>query len=288
MASEEPWLFKQGDLILGPVPPKQIVDKIYAGELDGRSEIQQVGSDGFRPLAMVETFKVHLAKADAKRRVDRHAEASERDRLKRRTVAIIITAVVLVLIAGAVVFGGSYLAVHTPGRSAEDLYAELISVDPPVIGKARQRSGDEELIDYPGLPGGKKPATGGQRPSNPGNPGVPRSPGAGSKTTDPGDDPDGMQTAKIDQDAINAVVKANQRSLFPCLAAIGKPASPQKIPIEFSIGGNGRVSKVWVDHPEYKNGPLPECLLGQLQKWPFKPHEGENVNVSLAFTVGNK
>ena len=69
---------------------------------------------------------------------------------------------------------------------------------------------------------------------------------------------------------------------------INKPASPQKIPIEFSIGGNGRVTKVWVDHPEYKNGPLPECLLTQLQKWPFKTHDGENVNVSLSFTVGTK
>lgn len=285
MSNSEPWLFKQGELILGPVPPKQIVDKIYAGDLDGKSEVQQMGSGQFRRLAEVEIFRVHLAKADAKRRVDQHAAATERDRSKRRNVAIIVTAVVLAVIAGVVIVSGSYLAVHTPGRTSEDLYADLISVDPPVIGKAKQRGPDDELVDYPGLPNGpKKPGPAGT-PHKP----VAKSPGSGSSgQTAAGDDPDGMQTSKIDQDAINAVVRANQRTLFPCLAQIGKPASPQKIPIEFSIGGNGKVQKVWVDHPDYKSGQLPECLLGALQKWPFKSHEGENVNVSLAFTVGAK
>ena len=60
----------------------------------------------------------------------------------------------------------------------------------------------------------------------------------------------------------------------------------QKIPIEFVIGNNGKVTKVWVDHPDYKSGPLPECLLRALQQWPFKNYEGEQANVSLSFNIG--
>ena len=92
--------------------------------------------------------------------------------------------------------------------------------------------------------------------------------------------------AKFDQGTINTVVKAHQRTLFPCLAQINKPGVMQKIPIEFVIGNNGHVNKVWVDHPDYKTGALPECLLKELQKWPFKNYEGEQATVSLSFNIG--
>jgi len=88
--------------------------------------------------------------------------------------------------------------------------------------------------------------------------------------------------------AINSVVASRQKSLYPCVAGeAGKhPGLSTKIPIEFVIGNDGRVAKVWVDHSLFKDGPLAECLLKELQKWPFKAYEGERATVGLSFRVG--
>ncbi len=274
------WLFRQGELILGPVPSAKIVEKIYSHELDGKSEVQQMGSGRFLRLADIDAFKVHLAKADAKKRVDHVAKTTEATAAKKRNVAIGITAGVLLAIGIGVVVVGNYLAVHTPGKSSEEMaFGDLISVEAPTISRAKRSGNDEELVDYPGLGGVKKPPAVAvkDKPDRPAN-----KPKLNNET----EDSDGLQMAKFDQGAINTVVKTHQKSLFPCLSQINKPGVVQKIPIEFVIGNNGRVGKVWVDHPDYKSGTLPECLLKELQKWPFKNYEGEQATVSLSFNIG--
>jgi peroxiredoxin len=76
--------------------------------------------------------------------------------------------------------------------------------------------------------------------------------------------------------------------LYPCVAdEAGKhPGLATKIPIEFVIGNDGRVSKVWVDHSLFKDTALADCLLKELQKWPFRAYEGERATVGLSFRVG--
>jgi hypothetical protein len=65
-----------------------------------------------------------------------------------------------------------------------------------------------------------------------------------------------------------------------------KPGLVAKIPIEFVIGNDGKVAKVWVDNAQFKDGPLSECLFKSLQRWPFKPYEGERATVGLVFNIG--
>ncbi len=48
------------------------------------------------------------------------------------------------------------------------------------------------------------------------------------------------------------------------------------------------MSKLWIDNPTYKTGPMADCLLRELQKWPFKSYEGEQATVSLSFTIGKR
>jgi hypothetical protein len=277
------WLFRQGELILGPLPAAKIVEKIYSHELDAKSEVQAMGSGRFQRLADVDDFKVHLAKADAKKRVDHVAKTTEASANKKRNMAIGITAGVLLAIGIGVVVVGNYLAVHTPGKSSEEMaYGDLISVEAPTISRAKRSGNDEELVDYPGLGGTttKRPTTvaSKDRPAGKGK--------LNNESPGTSEDSDGLQMAKFDQSTINTVVKSHQKSLFPCLAQINKPGVMQKIPIEFVIGNNGHVNKVWVDHPDYKTGTLPECLLKELQKWPFKNYDGEQATVSLSFNIG--
>lgn len=258
--------------------PDQIIEKIYSHELSDKSEVQLMGSGQFKSLAEIDIFRVHLAKAAAKKRVDA-AGADHESKQRKRTGTIITVGVVsIVAIGGAVAGVARYLAVHTPGRSVEAMAWGDIEVEAPTI--ARARKADDDLVDYnsPGSP--KSPGT-----KSPGR----KNPGSGSSgQTAAADDPDGLQMANFDKSSIDDVVKKNQNSLFPCLKQVAKPGQVTKVPIEFVIGQGGKVTKVWVDNPDLKEGPLGECLLAQLQKWPFKAIDGESPTVSLSFNIKGK
>ncbi len=69
------WLFKERDLLMGPVPAKVIVDKLYAGDLTGDTPVASEEDELWRPLREVAEFRVHLAKAEARQRVLREKAA---------------------------------------------------------------------------------------------------------------------------------------------------------------------------------------------------------------------
>ncbi len=277
------WLFREGDLILGPVPAQQIIDKLYAGELLSQSEVQAMGSGRFVKVAEVPEFKVHVAKAEAKHRVDAQAVQHHADVKQRRNRALVIGAVSLVVLGIIVAVIGNYLAVHGGGKSAEELAWGDITVDAPTVSKAKRRE-DDELVDYQGS--GRKNPTGVKQPTGTTN--TPRVPTNTGKPSQGNSDPDGMSLGEVDEAGINAVVAKNKATLIGCIKAVAKPGVYMKIPIEFSIADAGKVSKVWVDNSDLKgDATFNDCLLKELQKWPFKPgHSGNSVN--LSFNVGKK
>lgn len=294
MGPNDQWLFREGDLILGPVASQQIIDKLFAHELHGHSEVQLMGSGVFQKLADVPEFKVHVAKAEAKKRVDAHAHEHKTAQQKKLQQALLIGAASLVtlgLIVG--VIGNSLAKRSLTGKTAEEMAWGEITVEAPTISKARRRD-EDELVDYQGS--GKRPPAGAtQTPTAvataklPG--GITRPPaGPNPGTSKPpmgSADPDGMSMGEVDEAGINSVVAKNKSTLIPCIKTVAKPGVFLKIPIEFSIAEAGKVSKVWVDNPELKDSGLQECLLKELQKWPFKPtHAGNSVN--LSFNVGKK
>ncbi|MBX7115185.1 MAG: AgmX/PglI C-terminal domain-containing protein [Myxococcaceae bacterium] len=278
------WLYRQGELILGPVPQAKIIEMLYAGELTGKSEIQEMGSGGtFRLLQDMSSFKVHLAKAEAKHRVDAVAKKSEDENKARLRRGLLLTALFASIIGAVVVFAGKYLAVHTPiGKTAEEVAYAEIEIDPVDI-KISKRSGPiEELVDYPGAggTGTKRPSGGAARPTAAGG-----AQGGGNKVNKESEDPDGMQTATFDRSAINDVIKRNQPKLIACFKSVLKEGASLEVPLNAVIGNNGRISKLWVDHPEYKNGPVKDCIEREVMTWPFKPFEGESPDVQWALRL---
>jgi hypothetical protein len=284
MGPNEPgWLFREGDLILGPVSAQQIIDKLYSGDLLSQSEVQLMGSGRFQKVIDVPDFKVHVAKAEAKKRVDAHAVEHHTEQKKKTTRMIAVGTGILVTLGVIVALIGSRAAVHgLDGKSAEELAWGDITIDAPTISKAKRRN-DDELVDYQGT--GKKPpntltAT---RPQ----PGTSKPPTPGTRPPQPNNDPDGMSMGEVDEAGINSVVAKNKASLIPCIKTVARPGVFMKIPIEFSIAEAGKVSKVWVDNADLKGSGIEECLLKELQKWPFKAgHSGNSVN--LSFNVGKK
>jgi hypothetical protein len=309
---EAQWLFRQGDLVLGPLSGQLLVEKLYTGELTADTQVVPAGGNGFRRLGDLADFRVHAARAAVKVRVEGLARAEQERRKQQRRVIGGVSAVVLGALALGAWQGGRYLAIHLPG-SADTV--EDIRVEPPTITPARfSRSGEEELFEYrvePKQPDGAMAARV-EPPEAVKPPPTPATPEEGTKPTavasakqperrtpPPGsrkppnrsNEPDGLEVAtSYDQSAINRVVKKNQPTLFRCFReeAERRPNFAAKVPIEFSVGNDGRVAQLWVDHPQLKRGPLFECLFGELKKWSFPTYEGERATVGLSFTIGKK
>jgi hypothetical protein len=111
------------------------------------------------------------------------------------------------------------------------------------------------------------------------------------------DDPDecGGQRGRharrgVDSEAANAVVAANMKALEPCFRqeADRKPGLTASIRFVFDIGNDGRVADLQIihRHQQIRSGPLRECLLTELKKWPFKAFEGQRVTLGLLYMSG--
>ena len=87
---------------------------------------------------------------------------------------------------------------------------------------------------------------------------------------------------------IQSVIGKEQRTLAPCLReeAQRSPDWKGQIPIEFAIGNDGRVVKLWVDEPRFKSGRLYDCVFGALQRWRFAPFPGQQPNVTMTLGIG--
>jgi hypothetical protein len=300
---EQHWLFRQGDLVLGPLTGRQLVEKLYTGELSADTLVAPPGARDFARVGDVEAFKVHVARALAKAKVDAELRIQRQAALKKRLIIGSAAGVAGLIAIIIVVTVARRAAVYGPGDEDE---FDGISVELPTITLAKASLGDEELIDYPTMaprpPDKPATATTEPKPKPPGTtppdtktPGTSASAVASRPDKKPAptvsSEPDGLQMGvEFDQANIDKVVKGNQNSLRRCLKeeAERKPGFAARIPIEFVIGNDGRVSKLWVDHPQLKQGQLYDCFFSELRKWPFKPYKGQLASVSLAFSVGVK
>jgi hypothetical protein len=292
------WLLRQGELVLGPVSGEVLVEKLYTGEVTGETPVARAGERTFQKLGDTDTFRLHVVKAEAKVRVEAQLQA-ERERVKKLRLvwAGVLAGITLVLAVGAWQVA-RYLAVHGGG---DDEAFDGITMDPPTITLAQARTEDEGLLEYPGGPGGGTPA---KRPEKPAEPSAKPPTAVASRTERPSvpalpprrtgtvsTDGDGLAThTQFDQGAINKVVAQQQRTLHRCFKEEmeRRPGFVAKVPIEFTIGNDGRVVQLWVDHPSLKKGPMYDCLLGELKKWPFKSFQGERPSVGLSFNLGPK
>ncbi|QRN93308.1 AgmX/PglI C-terminal domain-containing protein [Archangium violaceum] len=296
------WLYRQGDLVLGPLSGHQVVEKLYTGELTGKTEVSASGPSGFRKLEELDAFQLHVSKAAVKLKVEAEARAAHARRRSQRLMVGGVAALVLSGLGLGAWHISRYASVYLPGVDRE----LDIKVDPPVITVAK-RSVPEELFEYPGEP--KRPPVANKPPESKPldtpteKPGKPEKVASASPLPKPGRTPGGRPTGKVTTDAdglstevnydmasINRVVKQYQSSLFRCFKeeAERRPGFSAKVPLEFTIGNDGHVAQLWVDHPQLKKGPLFDCLFGELKKWPFKPYPGERATVNLAFTIGKK
>ncbi|MCL2011567.1 MAG: hypothetical protein FWG75_02090 [Cystobacterineae bacterium] len=272
------WLFRQGELVLGPWDQEQLERKILEGELGEDTEARELEGEVFRPFREIGVFAVALAKAKAKRRIEALSEQQAAVKRKRLFIAAGVVLVLLLLIAVAVFVTGISLAKKKHTVLTDSLAFADFSSNVPSIRRSPKESSPSTLLSYQS---GKAPAGRRQAPSEAGSKGS--AVWVDDITTDIQWNPEG----------IRRVLDTNERKLLSCLQGNVKiadgwnPGDLIEIPIEFTIANNGRVNNLWVFHPRYKGQGLESCLLQEMGKWPFAPYNGDQavVSWSISWTV---
>jgi hypothetical protein len=275
------WLYQRDGQVYGPLDGRRLAELLYRGEVVGATKVS-TGDGDWRPLEAVGAFLVHVKKAEAAHRVEQ--EVTGRRLLKARqdrtrTASLVLGAVLVVAGAGVAAF---LLSKNRLERSPLlDGFGAGISIVAPARVAVASRAVEEEvevsLDASPTASRSPRPAHG-PRPA-----GVP----AGAAGAVDGGD---LVATQFDAARIQEVVSREQRTLAPCLRdeAVRAPDFAGEVPLEFTIGNEGRVVRVAVTDPRLRQGPLHDCFERVLHgdNWRFPPFPGERPNVSLTFRVG--
>jgi hypothetical protein len=267
------WMFKKDDLVFGPIPAKQLVDKLYTGEVSGATPIAEEEGGQFRPLREVTAFALHLIKAEAKLRVQREADhfvAGERRSLVWRVATISILIVTALAVAG----GGAFFVVmerqHKLQREIDDI---PITGNPPELasGPAGAAGDDEVALPLPGSAAGP----GGARRQHHG-------PAQGHTETD------GLVTTHFETSSLIAAELRQKGALIPCIKQelARTPGFRGDVRFSLAVGNDGKVAKLWMDDPQFKDSELQHCFERVTGTWKFASYDGERATLSDSFKVG--
>jgi hypothetical protein len=280
------WLFQKGGQVYGPVEGRRLAALLYRGEISAATLVSS-GDGTWLPLVQVGAFLVHLRKAEAALRVEQEvtgARALQARRARTRTVALVVAALLLVVGAAGVAF---LLGRGTPGRSPllDDFGAGISIAVQARVAVAGAAPADEVEVTLGGAS------------SPPARPAAPR-PGGTTNSLRAANPASGRPTGAVeggelvetqfDAGRIQAVVSTQQRTLARCLReqAARAPDFSGEVPLEFTVGNEGKVVRVAVTDPRLRQGALRDCFEAVLSAWTFDRFPGQRPTVSLVFRVG--
>lgn len=274
------WLFKKGGQVFGPVGSKGLAEMLYRGEIEATTSVisaDRRDESHWTPVAQVPLFVLHAKKAEALRKVE--GEFRLEAKRGRRRLALFLVAAAALTALGVLAIrkqGG-----RTGSRWLEDFGEGIRVASPARVGLPRRVPGDEIAVTLDST-----------EPSKAKGP-VRSSPNSGASMTQGKDTSrssvhDDLVEARFDAKAIETGVSRQQRMLVPCFKAevARSPDYRGRVPLEFAIGNDGRVSALWIDEPRFKEGTLKDCVWSAMATWRFDPFPGERPTVKLAFEVG--
>ena len=267
------WLFQRDGKVYGPVEGRRLAELLYRGELTAASLVSS-GDGRWQPVAHVPTFLVHVKKAEAALRVEQEVTGARALRLRRartRTAGLVLGALLLVGGAGGLALWLGRGADHSP--LLDDFGAGISISVPARIGVAR-----------PGLDELEVSVTRDEVAPRPGAGARAARPAAAAGSAEGGE----LVATQFDAARIQEAVNRQQRTLAPCLRAEAErsPAFAGEVPLEFTIGNEGRVVRVVITDPRMRQGALRDCFEQVLSGWSFDRFPGQRPSVALVFKVG--
>lgn len=286
------WLYRKDGRLYGPLPTQVLLDKVRAGEIDGKTLLAPDGSDEFLPYDSYDDLKDEIPKALAQFDLRQKREATRRRAaIKQRLVALAVL-VVASLIGGGVYAGAQWYRAEQHKRAlelaeeqreeaarqkklADDRKAreERERLEQEQKNKERLASATEPEIDLDMVPlvSVKKK----------------------SKTTTPGKKApveEGTEGCQLDQGEL----VSHFRTAFPLLKMCIKDQQkrggdlPETVNMSFTIANAGNVSGFDMDDSGIKSGPFFDCMKKAVSGVKYPKFPGERCNVDYPITIGKK
>ena len=312
---EKGWLYKSGGMVFGPAPAQTIIDKIYAADLTGESEVAE-GEGLWTQLRQVQVFYPHVIQAEAKFRSAK-IEAENKKAAQKKAVlkgvkigVVALAGVALLTSAGLVLNKYRPWGRFTKGAVAENVELRGASMDewverhPPLVSLGMKKQLKEEEKKDEALAKAETEAVKtepkkGRREKAPkkgaGREAAPqketgRETKVARASADAPSSQGGGELEQISDTEIYQTIQANISKLFVCLREELKrtPDLRGQLEIEFVIKNDGRVGEVFIDDFRFKEGPLKDCFKQKLASWRFSQYSGERRIVKYPFFIGKK
>jgi hypothetical protein len=295
-ATKGDWLFKQNDLVLGPVTAIVLVEKIKKAELDGDTPVARDGAD-FRPMKLVRLFREAWEATVEEARLAAEERAYQSAVARSKVARVFVLCLAFAIPAAAAAAASRQLVIARPWDDTPSWIArvpplvdlpqrppEVKKVEPVAVAAASTAADDDDDDDDDGKP---------RDPSKPRRPRVkkPKDPGSSSASTasDPSPSPPPPASVETLSNAqAVAPLKEIQGSLKSCFKAEmeSNPDMPAQVVLSYTVTEEGRAINVELDARELRGRPVVGCVqkaVGTL-RWPR--FNGERKNVSVPFKLG--
>lgn len=274
---ESDWLYQVNGQVFGPVKPRDLLELLYAGEIDKDTPIALDGTD-FAALHRYGVFRVHLPKAERvlrERAAAAEAEAeATRQRLQRRLkvgLSALLVAVVLTIGLVQLIRYRKQADAEAEAHAKEaallkeiDNLMSRVTIEPPLVA----------LVTETEEPKGSDP---GQKKKR--GRAVARFTGGASGTGElsHGEIMSGIATAF--PGFKRCIVEQIQRD---------SDSVPEQIVLSFSINNDGVAQEITLTDHALRRTPLAGCMAGKLSQVRFRPYKGEVQNVEYPITIGRR
>jgi hypothetical protein len=301
---EGEWLFKQNDMVLGPVSAQVLLERIKQGELGTETPIARDGQP-FAPLGRIAAFREAHQAATERQKREAEERAHQAAVRRARTLRVVILAViVLVPAAGGAVAGRTVMIerpwddtpkwmakvpplVDLPQRAAEAKTPEpkLASLTPSAPEPEEPEADEPDRPDRPDQPRKGKPKRGRDEPKkSDGRSDPKKEESAPPEPEQKGPLPEQITNEQAIAPLKNAAVKDALKGCFKA-ELDSNPDVPAEIRLSYTVTEDGRAANVNLDNRELRGRPVVECVRKALAiaRWPR--FTGERKNVSVPFTL---
>ncbi|MBI2375846.1 MAG: DUF4339 domain-containing protein [Deltaproteobacteria bacterium] len=268
------WLYKVGAKRFGPVTTKQLLERLYDGQVNAETPVApEDEEDGFKALRRYGAFSAHLDKADSHqsqlREITARAKADHRSALKRR---IVISVVALLLAVGGAVGTLEYkrrerIAETERARlEKEQKERELVEQTEALLARVTV---EPALMDIE-VDAEKVQKGGGRKKIKRGRP---------VSTSDEELTSDEIMDGVAERfDGIKRCIKEQIKA---------EPDTvPQRIVLSFTIDNDGHTQSFALDDRYLRTAPLASCLGKELAAIRYRKFKGEVRNVVYPLNIG--
>jgi hypothetical protein len=303
-ATEGEWLFKQNDLVLGPVTAIVLVEKIKKGELDGDTPVARDG-DSFRPMKLVRLFRETWQATVEEKRLAAEERAWQSAVTRARIGRAFVLLLSFALPATAAAVASRQIMIRRPWDDTPKWIAQV----PPLVDLP-QRPPEVKKPDPPPQVAAITPdatteddAEDSTKPADRTKPKKPKTPkpdkgdgrdggkdggSAGASPTSTPEPPPPAAVESLTNAQAVAPLKDIQADLKACFKAEmeSNPDMPAQVVLSYTITEDGKAINVSLDARELRGRPVVPCVQKAVTTLRWPRFNGERKNVSVPFKLG--